>query len=629
MATDAIKLIDLAEHRRMGRMPRIVTRPVEQTLALDTFNAYYARYRRAFSDAGNDPARSFDIALNVLGVSYDVSAADIEKIPAKGPLVVVSNHPFGGLEGVVLGALLLRVRPDVKIMGNYFLERIAGIKDFIAPVDPFGTKKSVSANVKGLKESLRHLRGGGVLIVFPSGEVSSFSLKNGRVSDPPWSGHVGGLIRRTGAAALPVFFPGQNSLLFQFLGLVHPRLRTAFLPRELVNKTSTRISLYIGGPIAARKTRQIESDDGAVEYLRTATYLLRYRNRDEKSPATAFVPLRSEKKGGSFATPTVAPVDAASMEAEIAELPADLCLAESNELSVYVAEANQIPNLLREIGRLREITFRQVGEGTGKAADLDFFDNHYKHLFIWNTEKKELVGAYRLGRADRIIEKFGPAGLYTHQLFRFRPGFTDRIGNAVEFGRSFIRSEYQKKFNSLMLLWKGIGEFVARNPEYHILFGAVSISRDYHAVSQNLMVRFLKETTRDSTMAGLVSPRRPYRSRRIAGVSPRVFRETIRDIDSVSLLVSEIEKDGKGVPVLLRQYLKLDARILCFNVDGNFSDVIDGLLMVDLLKTETRLLKKFMGARGFEGFARFHGLGDSAGRQRNSSSRNGSGTGSL
>ena len=238
-------------------------------------------------------------------------------------------------------------------------------------------------------------------------------------------------------------------------------------------------------------------------------------------------PAGPKKPAVRFLVEPIDPVDGASMAAEIAELPDASRLAESNDLAVYVAEANRIPNLLREIGRLREITFRQVGEGTGKSADLDFFDDHYRHLFLWNNEKKELVGAYRLGLVDRIIDKFGPGGLYTHQLFRFRPGFTDRIENAIEFGRSFIRSEYQRKFNSLMLLWKGIGQFVARNPEYHMLFGAVSISKDYQAVSKNLMVRFLKETTTDSTMSSLVVPRRPYRSRKIADVSPRLIRHAI------------------------------------------------------------------------------------------------------
>jgi hypothetical protein len=279
----------------------------------------------------------------------------------------------------------------------------------------------------------------------------------------------------------------------------------------------------------------------------------------------------------------------------------------SGDFSVYMARASQIPNILNEIGRLREITFRDACEGTGKPVDLDRFDDYYRHLFLWNHASDELVGAYRLGLSDAIMRVYGVQGLYTNQLFRYKPALLEQLNRSVEFGRSFIRPEYQKKFNSLMLLWKGIVAFIAHNPQYNILFGPVSISKDYHTVSRNLIVRFLLVKRFDDTLARFVSPRKPFRTREFQGSTRRLLHTAVNDLDDISLLISEIERDGKGIPVLLRQYLKLNGSLISFNLDREFSDVVDGLLMVDLRKTDPRLLKRFMGKEGVKRFTAVHG----------------------
>jgi putative hemolysin len=261
--------------------------------------------------------------------------------------------------------------------------------------------------------------------------------------------------------------------------------------------------------------------------------------------------------------------------------------------------------MLREIGRLREITFREVREGTGQALDLDEFDQHYLHLFLWNKPAAELAGAYRLGLTDVILRQFGPEGLYTSTLFRFKPGFLEQLQDAIELGRSFIASKYQKEYSCLSLLWKGIGQFIVRNPRYKILFGPVSISDDYQALSKRLIVQFLRQNKLDAELFRYVRPRKPYRC---WPIKTAALRQLPRDADDISLLISEIEKDGKGIPILLRHYLRLNASFSCFNVDAKFSNVVDGLMRVDLMKTDHRLMRHFMTEPGFQAFARHHGL---------------------
>jgi hypothetical protein len=228
---------------------------------------------------------------------------------------------------------------------------------------------------------------------------------------------------------------------------------------------------------------------------------------------------------------------------------------------------------------------------------LDHFDAHYIHLFLWNHTTSEVVGAYRLGLVDRILEDFGPKGLYTNTLFRFKPDFMSRLPPAIEFGRSFIRPEYQKKFNCLVLIWRGIGQFIRRHPRYQVLFGPVSISRDYHSVSRMLLVRFLKENRFDHSLSAYVAPRQPYRSPSVGWLDEKALKAAFRDIEDVAFLISEIERDGKGVPVLLKHYLKLNAKLLGFSVDKAFSDVVDGLLMVDLRATDAKIVNRFIGSR--------------------------------
>jgi hypothetical protein len=293
---------------------------------------------------------------------------------------------------------------------------------------------------------------------------------------------------------------------------------------------------------------------------------------------------------------------------EIRSLPASAWLASAKDLAVLVSRAEQVPGCLKEIGRLRELTFRHAGEGTGKSEDLDGFDGHYLHLILWNDRVGEIAGAYRMGLTDEILRTRGEQGLYTSTLFRFRAGFLRGITPAIELGRSFIRPEYQRKSNSLPLLWKGIAAFIVRHPQYARLFGPVSISQDYHRLSRDLIVMFLRQKRMDKNLARLVSPRTRARFKRHRPIRRQSLCHPLYDVEEASLLVSEIEADGKGLPVLLKHYLKLDATLLSFNIDRAFSNVLDGLILLDLTRTGSKTVKRLLGRSGHQAFLAYHGM---------------------
>jgi putative hemolysin len=262
---------------------------------------------------------------------------------------------------------------------------------------------------------------------------------------------------------------------------------------------------------------------------------------------------------------------------------------------------------VREIGRLREVTFRAVGEGTGNEIDLDAFDPYYMHLVMWNTDRQEIVGSYRLGLTDTITGEHGIKGLYTRTLFKFDARLMEKLPPTIEMGRSFIRIEYQKAYTSLFLLWRGIATFIVRNPHYRALFGPVSITNEYREASRCMILASMRQTCMDAELAPLVKPKFPPRPPRRAEWSLKEYRYLLNDIEHVAEYVSEIEPDGKDIPVLLRQYLKLGGRILSFNADPDFSSVVDGLIVVDLARTPLKTLRRYMG-NDAEPYLKSHGI---------------------
>lgn len=572
----------------------------ERLLAADKVNNIYYEIGQL------DDSREFmDKCIDVMRIAVEVSEEDLARIPKTGRVVVVANHPFGGIEGIVIAHLLHGVRDDFKLMANFLLNRLEDFRKWLILVDPFDRRDSARINMRPIKESLRWLRDNHMLAVFPAGEVSHIDLHGGGIVDPPWSTMIARLIRMTEASVVPVYFQGSNGLLFQLAGLVHPRLRTALLAKEFANKRDKTIHLRVGHPIPYGKLSEFADDRALIDYARLHTYNLKHRAASPQKKRRVILPIR-------FSRPEKAPVaaarDPAVIAGDVAALPPDQKLLTSGKLSVWFARSAQIPNLMHEIGRLREITFRDAGEGTGHDLDLDRFDDYYLHLFVWNDEQREIVGAYRLGQTDEILPRFGRHGLYSMTLFHYRGKLLESINPALEMGRSFIRKEYQRNFASLLMLWKGIGHFVVKFPRYKFLFGPVSMNADYTRKSQELLVRFLKDNQALPKLARLVKARRPLRMNPLGKLAHRRISHVVKDLEDVESLIADIETHIEGVPVLLRQYLKLGGKLLGFNIDPEFSNVLDGLILVDLTKTDPVILSRYFTKEGVTSFHAYHGL---------------------
>lgn len=580
----------------------LVERPLERFLHFPELNRIYA------SVAGTAGHELFlENVLDELEVRYQVAAEDLERIPTTGPLIVVANHPYGAIEGIVLACLLRSVRPDVKVMANYLLNRIPELRRYMIFVDPFGRKDSPRYNAGPIKQAVRWLRDEeGVLAIFPAGEVSHLNLKTRIVSDPPWQKTVARLVRMTKAPVLPIFFEGSNNVRFQLAGIVHPRLRTALLPSALLKTRRKTLGVRIGNPVPFSRLETFD-DDGILDYLRMRTYMLNPKTPRRSAPRKTWRSRRQQRRPRPE-QPIVDAVDPALLASEVADLPDDQRLVESGEYDVLIARMHQAPHVVREIGRLREIAFRAAGEGTGAAIDLDRFDRYYDHLFVWNRLTHEVVGAYRLGRTEEVLRRFGPKGLYTRTLFRFPRRFLEQLNPAFELGRSFVRLEYQRKHSPLALLWRGIGVLVVRDPRCKYLFGPVSISNAYRSVSQHTMISFIEAHQDLTELDRLIRPRNPLKWQTPAEV--RACTQLLTDIKEVSQLISEIELDRKGVPILLRQYMQLNARFVSFNVDPDFSDVVDVLMVTDLTQTEPRILERHMGKEGAARVLEYHARKD-------------------
>lgn len=594
VANDALHDLLLAPHLLPG-IPASAEKfiPMQQQA---TF--LYRRLRSAPEDT------RLGALLLEMRIDVRVQVSDLDHIPAKGPLVAIANHPFGILDGVVMTELLSRVRSDIRVLTSASLAVIPELDPHCIFAETPAADLATNSSIKSPKQALDWLRDGGALVVFPARDVSQWDVRQGQVTDPVWSTSVANLLRETQAKALPVYFCGGNSVRFHLLGLIHPRLRTIFLMQEFFQQRGKNLEVRIGKPIPAELVSSMDNAEEATEYLRLRTYLLGYRGRKPISLPAKFRAAFPHKRQQQI-SPEV-PVQLVT--ADIDALPGDRLLVENADFSVYSARGSELPHLLDELGRLREITFRASGEGTGRSLDRDHFDDYYWHLLLWDKRKQEIAGAYRMGNTDEIIRAHGIKGLYTHTVFRYDERLFLKLGSALELGRSFVRLEYQRQYAPLLLLWKGIARFVASHPETPILFGAVSISKDYSSLSREMIVRYFQQRDDGREFAELIQPRTPFRAPKFRRWDCGPLCTAVRDLDELAEPISDIEEDGKGLPILIKQYFKLGGKLIAFNLDKKFSDVVDGLVIVDLRRTDPTMLERYMGKDGNAAFRRFHNL---------------------
>jgi len=515
-----------------------------------------------------------DAILDHIGVKLEINEDELKNIPKEGSFIAVANHPYGGIEGLLLLKVICSQRPEFKLMANFLLSKIPNLKEFFIPVNPFETVRSVSS-IAGMKHAMETLKSGIPLGVFPAGEVSTYKTSEQRITDKQWSPVIGKLIEKTKATVLPVYFHGNNGLLFNVLSLIHPSLRTARLPSEFLNKKGHTIRIRIGKALTAYDYGTFQNSAQILNFLRAKTYALGSGIEVRKQYLKELFKVNARQE------PVVTALPKDVLVNEIQSLRPEFLITSEKMYEVYVAPASKIPNILQEIGRLREVTFREVGEGTNKKIDLDQFDLYYNHLFIWDKDESRMVGSYRLGKGKDIFYSYGVNGFYLSTLFKMRKEFYPVLEEALELGRSFIAKDYQTKPLSLFLLWKGILYFLIKNPSYRYLIGPVSISNNFSKFSSSLIVDYLIKNHFDRKMAALVTPRKKFRIKSDK-LDTEILLQQHSSIKSLDNLISDIEIDHNKVPVMLRQYIAINSKLIGFNVDPKFSNCVDGFLVVDV-----------------------------------------------
>lgn len=527
-----------------------------------------------------------DEILRLIGVKVEISESDLKNIPLEGAFTAIANHPYGGIEGLILIKILCSVRPDAKVMANFILKKIPNLSDFFVAVNPFENIDH-SSSISGIKTTLNLLKKGTPIGIFPAGEVSTYKIDQQQITDKLWHPVVGRIISKAKAPVLPIYFHGNNGLLFNLLSLIHPTLRTAKLPSELFNKKGDIIKVRIGKPIQIKDIPNHENNNSLLAYLRAKTYALGVGLENEKKIFNPRKLFKIKKKVEAIQDA----VSSDLMEKEVALLREEFKVWTEKNYEVYISPTANIPNIIREIGRLREITFRAIGEGTNKSTDLDGYDIYYHHLFIWDTETKMIVGAYRIGKGDEIFYSFGKKGFYTAELFKIKSQFSPVFKNSLELGRSWIRKEYQQKPLPLFLLWKGILKYLMDHPKYRYLIGPVSISNSFSKFSKSLIVDFIYRNHFDYEMAHMVRPRKKFKVD-YSKIDADILTTNSSSLKNLDALITEIETTNIKIPVLLRQYIALNAKIICFNIDPKFADCLDGFLILDLEDVPKDMLEK-------------------------------------
>ncbi|WP_298531645.1 lysophospholipid acyltransferase family protein [uncultured Algibacter sp.] len=517
--------------------------------------------------------------LDDFQIKFDIPDEDLKRLPKEGAYITISNHPLGGIDGILLLKLMIEQRKDFKIIANFLLHRIEPMKPYIMPVNPFEDRKDVKSSIAGFKNAILHLRDGHPLGIFPAGEVSTY--RDGKlVVDRPWEETAMKLVKKAGVPVVPIYFHAKNSKLFYKLSKISDTFRTAKLPSELLTQKRRTIGVRIGKPISVEDQKEHASLDEFTEFLRRKTYML--------SNAFADKPKILDNISSTLKTPKppkriITPVEQNLMIQEVDALRAsDDRLLESKNYEVFLAEAEKIPNILQEIGRLREITFRAVGEGTNEAIDLDPFDKYYHHMFLWDNEKKVLAGAYRMGLGSKIFKRYGIDGFYLQDLFRFEPELYKMMSESIEMGRAFIIKGYQLKPMPLFLLWKGIVHITLRFPEHKFLIGGVSISNQFSNFSKSLMIEFMKSHYYDPYIAQYVHPKKEFKVKLKDADKDFVFDETEADLNKFDKIIDEIEPGALRLPVLLKKYIKQNAKLVAFNVDPLFNNSVDGLMYIKI-----------------------------------------------
>jgi putative hemolysin len=556
----------------LGGLGTFIGRSLMQLTQISKVNRVYDKHKHLHG------VEFIDAILIDLGINFEVPEKDLKRIPQKGAFVTVSNHPLGGVDGLLLLKLMLQHRDDYKVMGNFLLQRIFPISDYILPVNPFENRKEVKSSSAGIKNSFRHIDDGKPLGVFPAGEVATKRSGN-QYLDKAWSTDAMRMIKKLNVPVVPVYFHAKNSPSFYKIAQINDTLRTAKLPSELFTQRYRKIRVRIGQPISIEDQAQQENLEEYTNFIRKKTYMLA-SGFDRKRwinqiPSSIKIP-RSPKN-------VIKETEKENIKVEIEQCrQADKKLFTSNSFEVFLSPSDDIPVILREIGRLREITFRLIGEGTNRSIDLDKYDHIYHHLFLWDDKNEQLAGAYRMGLGQEIFPEYGMGGFYLNELFRFETEAHRIMKETIEMGRAFISKDYQQKPMPLFLLWRGIVHCTIRYPEHKYLMGGVSISNQFSNFSKSLMIEFMKSNYYDPFLAQYIRPKKEFKVKLKDEDKDFFFDAGKANLNKFDKLIDEIEPNNLRMPVLLKKYVKQNAKVIAFNVDPLFNNAVDGLMYIKI-----------------------------------------------
>lgn len=518
-----------------------------------------------------------DAVLIELDAAFEIPEKDLKRIPKEGPFITVSNHPLGGIDGLILLKLLLEHRPDYKVVANFLLHKLAPLKPYVMPVNPFEDRKDLKSSLSGIRQALKQVNNGHPFGVFPAGEVST--IKDGDlVVDKPWMPEAMRLVQKCQVPIIPVYFHAKNSPGFYRLAKISGSLRTAKLPSEMLSRPKRRdIKVRVGNPISVSDQNEVKTLDEFTNFIRRKTYML--ANAYDKKKLLEHIP--KQIKFPRSPKNIIDEVEVGSIQLEVEHCrKQNKRLLQSNNYEVFLTQATEIPNILREIGRQREITFRSVGEGTNKSIDLDDYDTYYHHMFLWDNKENRIAGAYRMGLGSQIFADHGITGFYLNELFRFEPELYKLMSQSIEMGRAYIIKDYQQKPMPLFLLWRGIVHCTLRYPEHKYLIGGVSISNKFSNFSKSMMIEFMKSNYYDPYMAQYVRPKKEFKVKLKDADKDFVFDATQANLNKFDKIIDEIEPDNLRLPVLIKKYIKQNAKVVAFNVDPLFNNSVDGLMYI-------------------------------------------------
>jgi putative hemolysin len=585
--TDLIKASGLT---KLGILSSPVASAVMRITKIDEVNRMYDVLK---DKQGKD---FFDSFVRYRELKYIVFEEDLARIPKTGPFILVSNHPLGGIDGILMTKILSEIRPDFKIMGNFLLEKIEPMKPYVIPVNPFENRKDLRQSSAGMRETLKHLENGGCVGIFPAGEVSNKNNKFNEIRDKKWELPVLKLIKKAKVPVLPMYFHAKNSQLFYQLAKLHPDLQTLLLPAEMMNKREKPIRIRFGKPVSIKLLADHDSVEEMGEFLQKKIYMLKSYYEKRKSLAERLnipnlklnFPIQKE---ANIVQNIIDETPPENILAEIKALQkAEKMLFRNANYEVFFAQYGEIPSIMREIGRQRELTFRKIGEGSNLPFDLDEYDEHNHHLFLWDSAAEKLVGAYRMALGAEVMKKYGLEGFYTSSLFEFDPELRPFFRKVIEMGRAYISAEYQQKPLPLFLLWRGIVHVCLRNPDHKFLMGGVSISNKFSEFSKSLMIEFMRSNYYDSAVAQYIHPKHEFKVHLKERDKHLFFDEVESDLNKLDRIIDDLEPEMR-LPVLIKKYIKQNAKVISFNVDPSFNDAIDGLMYIRISELPESTIK--------------------------------------